>query len=182
VPFLYFQQLPSVPDLWLYSVFAMPLITAILHTCNDAARLGRALETLMPCDEIVIVDHGSTDATLQVAREYGANIRSAGRDQSPATHLASARHDWALCLLPSESLTEALEASLFEWQLYDARDVASIPACSAFVREETKNGWREGRPSTRLIPKGWAHWDGDLPQDASNTMMLQGDLLRFRLP
>jgi hypothetical protein len=50
------------------------------------------------------------------------------------------------------------------------------------VREETRNGWTEGRPSTRLIPKGWNHWDGDLPREASNSMMLQGELLRFRLP
>lgn len=56
------------------------------------------------------------------------------------------------------------------------------PACSAFVREETRQGWTEGRPSTRLIPKGWNFWAGDLPRQAANTMMLQGDLLRFRLP
>jgi glycosyltransferase involved in cell wall biosynthesis len=160
----------------------MPPITAILHTRNDAARLGRALETLLPCDEIVVVDHGSTDTTLQVAREYGANIRSASPNQSPATHLASARYDWALCLLPSESLTEALEASLFEWKLYEARDVASVPACSAFLREETAQGWREGRPSTRLVPRGWSRWEGDLPRETSASMLLQGDLLRFRQP
>ncbi|MGC2197605.1 MAG: hypothetical protein WA628_23235, partial [Terriglobales bacterium] len=104
------------------------------------------------------------------------------RNPSPAAGLASARYDWALCLQPSESLTEALEASLFEWKLYELRDVASVPACSAFIREETASGWREGLPSTRLVPRGWSHWDGDLPAEASNSVLLQGDLLRFRLP
>jgi glycosyltransferase involved in cell wall biosynthesis len=160
----------------------MPPITAILHTCNDADRLGRALESLRPCDELVVVDHGSTDATLRVAREYGARIRNAEPNLSPAHCLASAQHNWVLYLLPSESLTEGLEASLYEWKLYEAGEVASIPACSAFVREETGGGWIEGRPSTRLIPKGWNHWDGDLPREVTTAMMLQGDLLRFRLP
>jgi glycosyltransferase involved in cell wall biosynthesis len=182
VPFLFFRVVAPAHDLCFYCVSAMPPITAILHTHDDAARLGRALETLRPCDEIVIVDHGSTDATLRVARAYAANIRTATPNQSPASHLAAARYDWALCLLPSESLTEALEASLFEWKLYDARDVADIAACSAFVRQETKNGWTETSPSTRLIPKTWNHWIGDLPRDDQRSMVLQGDLLRFRLP
>ena len=160
----------------------MPPITAILHTCNDAERLGRALESLRPCDELLVVDHGSTDATLRVAREYGARIRTAEPNLSPGNYLRSVLHDWILYLLPSESLTEGLEASLYEWKLYEAGDVASIPACSAFVREETRDGWTEGCPSTRLIPKGWNNWNGDFPREASNTMMLQGDLLRFRLP
>jgi glycosyltransferase involved in cell wall biosynthesis len=160
----------------------MPSITAILHTRDDAARLGRALETLQPCDEIIIIDHGSTDATLRVAREYAASIRTASPDQSPAAHLASAQYDWALYLLPSESLTEALEASLFEWKLYEAHDVAGIPACSAFVREETGSGWAETSPRTRLVPKNWSHWNGNLPRDDQCSMLLQGNLLRFRLP
>jgi glycosyltransferase involved in cell wall biosynthesis len=160
----------------------MPPITAILHTCNDADHLGRALESLRPCDELVVVDHGSTDASLRVAREYGARIRTADANLSPSSFLRSVLHDWVLYLLPSESLTEGLEASLYEWKLYEARDVASISACSALVREETRDGWTAGRPSTRLIPKGWNHWDGDLPREAANTMMLQGELLRFRLP
>lgn len=160
----------------------MPPITAILHTRNDAERLGRALESLRPCDELLVVDHGSTDATLRVAREYGARIRTAEPNLSPSHYLVSVLHDWVLYLLPSESLTEGLEASLYEWKLYEAGDVASIPACSAFVREETRAGWTEGRPSTRLIPKGWNDWNGDFPREASNPMMLKGDLLRFRLP
>jgi len=160
----------------------MPPITAILHTCNDADRLGRALESLRPCDELLVIDHGSTDATLRVAREYGARIRLAELNPAQESYLASALHDWVLYLLPSESLTEGLEASLYEWKLYQPGDVISISSCSAFVREETRDGWTEGRPSTRLIPKSWNHWDGDLPREASQSLLLQGDLLRFRLP
>jgi glycosyltransferase involved in cell wall biosynthesis len=160
----------------------MPLLTAILHTLNDAPRLGRALESLRPCDEILVVDHGSTDATLRVAREYGATIRSALPDLSPAHHLRSARYPWAFCVLPSEALTEDLEASLFEWKLCDPAKIASIAAGSALIREETLDGWKAARPSTRLIPKTWNTWEGMLPRDTSNALILQGDLLRFRSP
>ena len=55
----------------------MPSITALLHTENDALRLGRCLETLYPCDYIHVVDHGSQDGTVPLAREYGARVIAA---------------------------------------------------------------------------------------------------------
>jgi glycosyltransferase involved in cell wall biosynthesis len=158
----------------------MPPISAILHTFNDGLRLGRALETLRPCDELLVIDHGSTDQTLQIAREYAATIRTAG--QSPADPLQWARHDWLLCLLPSESLSEALEATLFEWTLKDAREVIGVPAGSVGVREETEHGWCDAQRATRLIPRSWNLWAGQLPAFDARAAMLQGDLLRFGLP
>jgi glycosyltransferase involved in cell wall biosynthesis len=160
----------------------MPPITAILHTFNDAARLGRALETLHPCDEILVVDHGSTDATLHIARQHAARIRVAEPLSQPHSHTALATHNWIFCLLPSESLSEGLAASLFEWKLYEISDVRNIPACSAFVRVETESGWVETAPSTRLVPRHWDRWNGALPVEDQRSMLLQGDLLRFCRP
>ncbi len=160
----------------------MPPITAILHTSNDAAVLGRALESLRPCDEILVVDHGSTDATLRVAREYGASICLATPEMSPSDPLSWARYQWVLCLLPSESLTEHLEASLFEWKLLGESQALSSLAYSTMLREETSYGWGEGRPSTRLVPRKWTQWEENLPRQSANAMLLDGDLLRFRLP
>ena len=160
----------------------MPPITAILHTCNDAARLGRALETLHPCDEILIFDHGSSDATLHIARQHAARICLPTPGQTPSDLASTARHDWIFCLSPSESLSEGLEASLFEWKLYEAEDVDSVPACSAFVRQESDQGWLEYAPSTRLVRKYWDRWNGNLPATDLRSMLLQGDLLRFRRP
>lgn len=160
----------------------MPPITAILHTLNDAARLGRALQTLHPCDEILVIDHGSSDATLRVARAYATRILHVIPGQSPNDHLAAARCEWAFYLLPSEALSEGLEASLFEWKLRRLDDVSGIAACSVSVREEAASGWGESTHSTRLIPKGWNAWSGDLPRDDPRSVLLQGDLLRFHRP
>jgi glycosyltransferase involved in cell wall biosynthesis len=158
----------------------MPAITALLHTENDALRLGRALETLLPCDEILVVDHGSNDATLHIAREYGARILTAGRP--PAHYLQSARHDWILCLEPRESLTEGLEASLYEWKS-ELPSQVTAEAFSVFLREETQGGWLSlPSPQTRLIPRSWKHWNGHSPADQPSALTLEGELLRFLLP
>jgi len=160
----------------------MPAITALLHARNDALRLGRALETLLPCDEILVVDHASADATERIAREYGARIITAGTHPAPEPWLQLARHEWILCLEARESLTEALSASLFEWRT-ESHTLPATTAFSFFLREETADGWLENpTPQTRLVSRSWSHWHGRLPATDPSAIVLEGALLRFILP
>jgi hypothetical protein len=158
----------------------MPPITAIVHTSNDALRLGRLLETLYPCDEIVVVDHESNDGTLTVARDYGATILGAKPGGTPASYLAPQSSGWILCLDAREALSESLAASLFEWK---SEAVSGGAPFSVFLREETAEGWLE-HPSaqTRLVPTTWNHWAGLLPTPDASAVSLEGDLLRFAFP
>jgi len=167
----------------------MASITALLFTQNDALRLGRALETLYACDDIVVVDHGSRDATVRVAREYGARVVDARPGPSPADYVRSHNSDsaeptWILCLDPREALTEKLAASLFEWKSELVRGAAgAAPAFSVFLREETAEGWVEvPAAQTRLVPLMWNSWKGTLPVQEPAAIALEGELLRFVFP
>lgn len=160
----------------------MPPITALLHTCDDFLRLGRTLETLWACDEILVIDHGSADGSAVLARQYGANVRSAVAHTLPAAYLAMARYSWVLCLLPCESLTENLEASLLEWKLCPEENLAGVAACSFLVREETSDGWIDAGLAIRLVPRNWSDWQGMLPASRGPSRQLEGYLLRFRTP
>jgi glycosyltransferase involved in cell wall biosynthesis len=159
-------------------------ITAVVHTHNDGLRIGRCLETLHPCDEIVIVDHGSRDGTVRVAREYGARIVEANAEGFAIGDLQVAgtgREEWILCLDPSESLTESLTASLFEWKSEAVPESASV--YSVFLREETGEGWVENPAAqTRLVPANWKQWEGRFPKNEASSLTLEGELLRFVLP
>lgn len=152
----------------------MPLLTGLIHTHNDELRLGRALESLRPCDELVICDHGSQDGTAGIAREYGARLLPAS-----AADLGQARHDWILCLLSREALSEALEASLFEWKLAE-HDAARKFSMS--VREQDGSNWVSHPPATRLVNRRAALWTGPLPANDPHAQLLAGDLLRFQQP
>jgi len=158
----------------------MPSITAIVHTSNDALRLGRLLETLYPCDDIVVVDHESEDSTLTVARDYGATILGPKPGATPAEYVAPQSSRWILCLDAREALTESLAASLFEWK---SQGISGAASFSVFLREETAEGWVE-HPSaqTRLVPVTWNEWAGRFPAPVASSISLEGDLLRFAFP
>jgi glycosyltransferase involved in cell wall biosynthesis len=158
-------------------------LTALLHTRNDALRLGRCLETVYPCDEIVVIDHGSSDRTLHVAREYGARvIRVASEAEGPTDVKRLVSTEWVICLDPRESLSEALAASLFEWKWNQAVDVNQT-AYALLLRGENEQGWIEHpEPQTRLVPANWNQWNGRFPTSQPSLPALEGKLLRFAFP
>lgn len=159
----------------------MPLITALLHTENDARRLGRTLQTLLPCDEIIVVDHDSHDTTLRIAREYGARVVAAERRRPLEHYLQLARHDWILSLEPRESLTESLEATLLEWKSLNAVETGVL-TFSVLLREETPSGWFcNPTPQPRLVSREFDQRRGGL-QTSHLSPLLEGELLRFALP
>ena len=89
----------------------MPKITALIHTSNDGLRLGRALDSLRACDQVIVVDHGSADNTEKIARSHGAEFKSGIPGVDRGTYAVDADHDWILCLCPNESLSEPLLGS-----------------------------------------------------------------------
>jgi hypothetical protein len=161
----------------------MPPFTVLLHTANAALTLGRALETLLPCSEILIVDHRSTDATVRIAREYGARVVAVDNRVEAKIYLKEARHNWIFCVGPSESLTESLQAALFEWGALPAFNEGSTRSFSVFVREQRAAIWENhGIPESRLIPRTWARWNGLLPAYDPDSTALDGDLIRLNYP
>ena len=168
----------------------MRRITALLQTRNDGLRLGRCLETLYPCDAILVIDHGSEDDTVRVAREYGAQIMAGLPGVSPEHYVAprsGARDsEWVLLLDARESLTESLAATLYEWKSESSafeKSGVSDSAFSVYSREETADGWiAVPVAKTRLVPQTWRRWHGGLPAHEPSAVALEGELLRFAFP
>ena len=49
-------------------------ISAFIITKNEAHRLVQCLESVAFCDEIIILDSGSTDGTVELAKQYGCKV------------------------------------------------------------------------------------------------------------
>jgi len=169
----------------------MPKITALLHTHNDGQRIGRALDSLRVADEVLVVDHGSTDDTVKVARHHGALVKEGVPGVNKGVYVIDAHNDWIFCLLPNESLSEGLEASLFEWkervdEPSNHADKDENAPCndtySVSVREETEDGWRTLKAETRLINRKQINWSEAIPPNNTDSTLLAGDVLRFSKP
>ncbi len=158
----------------------MPKITALLHTHNDGLRLGRALQSLRPCDELLVIDNDSQDDTARVAREHGAIVKAAIPGVAFGAYAMDASHDWILWIRPNESLSDDLEASLFEWK--NQAPGENVACYKISIREESNAGWLVCQPEVRLLNRAKINWLGENPPDHVGGASLNGDLLRFHLP
>ncbi len=157
----------------------MPKISAIVHTRNDAPRLGRLLETLRPCDQVLIVDDSTDDAVEKLAHEYGADVRKCIPGVSAGAYSMDTVHEWVLSLCPNESLSEGLEASLFSWKEGEPK---REDAFAVTVREEKEGQWSELPSEVRLVNRCCVNWIGALPPNLDGAFVLPGHLLRFDQP
>jgi glycosyltransferase involved in cell wall biosynthesis len=92
-----------------------PPISACIITLNEADRIEACLDSLAFCDEIVVVDSGSTDATRDLAAAKGARVLVRdfrGYRSQKQFAIDSAQHDWVLCLDADERVSVALRASI----------------------------------------------------------------------
>lgn len=155
----------------------MPKISALLHVNSDEQQLARALESLRPCDEVVVVDHGSKEEVLKVVREHGARLIKAVQGVDRGAYAQDARNDWILCLLPSESVAEELEASLLEWKESNPKE--DELGYNMGIREQNGTHWKFLPAELRLVNRKQINWIGDLPPQNSSAPALEGHLLRI---
>jgi glycosyltransferase involved in cell wall biosynthesis len=90
-------------------------LSACIITLNEADRIAACLDSLAFCDEIVVVDSGSTDGTRELAAARGARVLEhpfAGYRAQKDFAVGEARHDWVLCLDADERVTPALRAAI----------------------------------------------------------------------
>ncbi len=140
-------------------------ISATVITFNEERNIARVIESLRCCDEILVLDSGSNDRTAEIAAKLGARVVEASwqgyaAQKNIAAKLAS--HDWILSLDADESLSEALEAEI--WQIKKAGpafDAYTMPRLAQYLGKWIlHSGWYPDR-KIRLFNRARARWVGD---------------------
>lgn len=108
-------------------------VSILILTYNEEVNIARCLNSLVWCDDIVVVDSGSTDQTISIAERAGARILRrkfddfAGQRNFGLEH-GKFKHEWVLHLDADEVVTPAFQAALNDLVPPNGIDAYFVPS------------------------------------------------------
>ncbi|MGH6679253.1 MAG: glycosyltransferase family 2 protein, partial [Bradyrhizobium sp.] len=149
----------------------MPTLSLIVITRNEEHVIARCLRSVGFARDIIVVDSGSTDRTVEIASVLGARVIQTpdwpgyGPQKQRALDLATG--DWVLSL----DADEWIDAK-FETRIRDAIDASNAPAAyrmprrSRFCGRDVRFGGWSSDSVIRLFRRGRAHFSDDLVHES----------------
>ena len=161
-------------------------ITLLVIARNEAAAIGRCLDSVPFAAEKLVIDSGSTDGTQAIAVKHGARVvEHEWLGFGPQRNFAStqSQHDWILALDADEALSPELAREMQQ----RLPQLLESPCAGAILRRQT---WYMGapmrwyRPMTgerieRLYHRGRARWTDARVHEA---LRFKGPAETFRHP
>lgn len=159
----------------------MTTLGVAIITKNAAAHLDACLSAVNWADKIVVLDSGSSDRTLAIAAQHGAEIHSSadwpgfGIQKNRCIDLLDT--DWVLALDADEVLSTELIAEIRAAILNPIAQVYALPRISNYCgRWMYHSGWYPDFVA-RLFKRGCARYSEDLVHER---LLFQGDLIRLQ--
>jgi glycosyltransferase involved in cell wall biosynthesis len=141
-------------------------ISAALITYNEEAKIETALASLAPiCDEIIVVDSGSTDLTVDLCLKYTDRVihrpwigyvsqKQFATDQST--------YEWVLSLDADEEVSPELQSEILKWKQEDSAEPMGyqIPRLTHFMGRWIRHTTWHPDCQLRLYMKSKGRWQG----------------------
>jgi glycosyltransferase involved in cell wall biosynthesis len=143
----------------------MPRLSAIIITKNEAANIADCLDSVAFADERIVVDSGSDDDTVAIAKAKGARVEfhafeGFGRQFNHALSLATG--EWVFSIDADERASAELAAELQQAMNRGTADGYEMPRRSRYLgRVMRHSGWYPDYV-LRLWRRGRARWKDDL--------------------
>lgn len=162
-------------------------ISATIIARDEERNIARAIESLRCCDEIVVVDSGSIDRTIEIATKLGARVVEAGwRGYAGQKNFAAecAKYEWILSIDADEALSESLEADIWLLKKNGPQfDSYTMPRLAQYLGKWIlHSGWYPDR-KVRLYRRDKATWIGDYVHESvtvyGTTGHLDSNLLHY---
>jgi glycosyltransferase involved in cell wall biosynthesis len=139
-----------------------PTISAVLISFNAQAHLRECLQSVAWCDEVIVLDGGSTDATHAICAELGARLHASpdwpgfGFQKNRAIALATG--DWIFSIDTDEVCTPDLRAAIQGAMRLGEHAAYEVPRRSSFCGHFMRHGGWWPDYVTRLWRRGHARF------------------------
>lgn len=158
-------------------------LSAAIITKNEEDKIAGCIDSLSFADEIVVVDSGSTDRTVQMAVASGARVVHndwPGHVGQKNFALDQTTGDWTISLDADERVSKKLREEILATLENPKADGYAIPRLVYYINRWIRHcGWYPAR-KTRLMRKGAGRWGGENPHDrlfvAGRVDAMRGDI------
>lgn len=149
-------------------------ISVVVNALNAEDSIGRTLKSVKFADEIIVVDDGSSDSTVEIAKKYTNKIyhhKSAGYvEPSRNFALSKATGDWILLVDTDEEIPESLAKRLEDIaKKMEQIDYVEIPRKNLIFGKWMKASMWWPDYNIRFFKKGKVKWSNKIHQDPETT-------------
>jgi glycosyltransferase involved in cell wall biosynthesis len=140
------------------------MLTVIIISKNEEANIQRCLQSVNFADEIIVLDSGSTDNTMAIAKQYTENVFLTdwpGYGIQKQRALSKAKGDWILNLDADESISNELQKEIKKGMSSGAADAYRIAIQMVFYNKPLKYSSSPKR-HVRLFKKANAMFSKDI--------------------
>jgi len=142
-----------------------PAISAVIISYNEEDNILKCLSSLQDFDEIIVVDSGSHDKTIEIAKSHGAKVihqKWLGFGPQKKFAVSQAKNNWIFSIDADEYLTDDSRSSIFHADLKSPKTGYAINRRSFFLGKEVKHsGWNPDWV-IRLFNRNEANFTDDL--------------------
>jgi len=166
-------------------------LSVAMIAMNEEANLPRTLESVGWADEIIVVDSGSKDRTIEIAQSFGAKTSYhafGGHGEQKNVALDLCTSDWILLLDADEVLTPELQAEIRALLAGEPKYGAYwIPRLNLYFGKWIRHGGFYPDHKLRLFRRGAARLGEGVgphstPQFEGPRGRLKGDMLHYAYP
>ena len=133
-------------------------LSAVVVCYNEARFLGPCLQRLSFCDEIIVVDLGSTDGSIEIAERAGAKVITHEwvpfAEKVRGYSIAHAKHDWVLIADPDmlypEGVGTRIKALIAEYEK-EGLGLVTVPFITCYGERPLRHGQKGGTREFRAV-------------------------------
>ena len=157
------------------------LISAFIVCLNEADKIERCLKSVAWCDEIVIVDSGSTDGTVEICKKYTSKIfirEWPGYVAQKRFGLEHCSKEWVLNLDADEEVSQQLKEEIKAILREDNTKINgyNISRVVFYLNKWWRKGAWYPEYRLRLCRRRFATWGGNDPHEKA---LVEGEVKRL---